>query len=134
MSASNRYSGAITITPPLNTHEIRQVTSAYDWSDGFDAHLRVNRDESTSVEGESVLIYITETADAIVGPEESCSGYDVVEQIQTIVDLFPDRGYAGFIEFDPDPGYGESTPSRYVVRDGRVVEVRPVLTWPEDAR
>lgn len=133
MSADNRYSGEITITPPLNTHEIRQVTDSYDWSIGFDAHLRVNRDEATAVEGESVLIYITETADAILGPEESCSGYDVVEQIQTVVDLFPDRAFAGWIEMDPDPGYGDPVPTRYVVRDRHVVEVRPVLAWPEDA-
>lgn len=133
MSANNDFSGEITIVPPLNVHEIRQVTSAYDWSDSFDAHLRIDRDEATAVEGESVLIYIIETADAIVGPDESCSGYDVAEQIQAIVDLFPDRVFAGFIEMDPDPGYGDSTPSRYVVRDRRVVEVRPVLTWPEDA-
>lgn len=133
MSYSNRFSNAITIAPPLNIHEIRQATARYDWSESFDAHLRINRDETTAVDGESVLIYITETADAILGPAEACNGYDVAEQIQTIVDLFTaGHSFGGFIELDPDPGFGDSTPSRFVVRGGRVVEVKPMLVWPED--
>lgn len=129
MSSSNNYTGAITITPPLTGAEIRHLTALHDWSDSFDAHLRVNEVTEQTADGEIVR----RTADAIVGPEESCSGYDVAEQIQTIVDLYPGRAFAGFIEMDPDPGYGDPVPTRYVVRDRRVVEVRPVLTWPEDA-
>ena len=129
MSANNKYSGEITITPPLTAYEIRHFTAHYDWSASFDAHLRVGEATEQTDDGEVVR----RTAGAIVGPEESCSGYDVVEQIQTIVDLYPDRDYAGYIEMDPDPGYGDPIPTRYVVRDRRVVEVRPVFTWPEDA-
>lgn len=129
MGYSNQYSGAITITPPLTAPEVRHVTAHYDWSDSFDAHLRVTETTEETADGEIVR----RVADAIVGPEESCSGYQVAEQIQTVVDLYPDRVYAGHVEMDPDPGFGDPVPTRYVVRDRRVVEVRPVLTWPEDA-
>lgn len=131
MSYSNRYSGEITITPPLNVAEIRGFTALYDWSDSFDAHLRIDRDESVAVEGESVLITITETADAIVGPDEPCNGHDVQAQIQAIIDMFPGHEFAGHIQVDWDPGFGEP-PVRYVVRDRRVVEVKPQMVWPGD--
>lgn len=130
MAASNSFSGEITITPPLTAPEIRQVTGSYDWSDSFDAHLRITAVTEQTDDGETVR----RTADAIVGPDESCKGYDVAEQIQTIVDLFgASHTFAGFIELDPDPGYGGPTPSRYVVRNGHVVKVEPTLAWPEDA-
>jgi len=126
MSYSNHYSGEITITPPLNRTEIE---FAPDASDSWDAHLRIVRAESTRVEGESVLVFITETADAIVGPEESCNGYEMQEQIQALVDLYPDCEFAGHIQVDWDPGF-EDPPSRYVLRDRRVVEVKPQMVWP----
>lgn len=126
MSASNRYSGAITITPPLTAREIRRAPES---SAGFDAHLRITTVTVQTDGGEATRF----AADAIVGPSESCSGYDVDAQIQTLVDLYAaDHEFAGFIELDPDPGYGDSTPSRYVVRDGRVVEVWPMLVWPAE--
>lgn len=126
MGYSNRYSGAITIDPPLTAAEIRRAPSGEGASVTWDAHLRINKREIDTEQG-SATLYM---ADAIVGPEESCSGYDVAGQIQTIVDLFPDRAFAGFIQVDWDPGFGEP-PSRYMVRDGRVVEVKAQYTWPD---
>jgi Family of unknown function (DUF6205) len=127
MSYSNRFSGAISITPPLTAPELRSFTACYDWDDSFDAHLRVTETTEETADGEIVR----READAIVGPEESCNGYDVQEQIQTVVDLYPDRVFAGFIQADWDQGFGDP-PSRYVVRDGRVVEVKAQYAWPEE--
>lgn len=130
MSASNRYSGAISIKPPLTAAEIRQVESLYGANESFDVHLLTNVRIEQTADGEIVR----RTADAIGGPDEACNGYDVAEQIQTVVDLFAaGHAFGGFIELDPDPGFGDSTPSRFVVRDGRVVEIKPTLVWPGDA-
>lgn len=129
MSASNRFSGVITIRPSLTASEIRRAPSGKGASTTWDAHLRITAETVYTDDGE----FTRYTADAIVGPEEPCNGYDVVAQIQALVDLYADAEFAGFIEMDPDPGFGDPIPTRYVVRDRRVVEVRPVLTWPEDA-
>lgn len=130
MGYSNRFSGAITITPPLTAAEVRQVTGQYDWSTAFDAHLRIASTTVQTDDGEATRY----SADAIVGPGDPCNGYDVAEQIQTLVDLFgTGHEFGGFIQADWDPGFGEP-PSRFYVRDGRVVEVkaRMELAWPAE--
>lgn len=117
MSYSNRFSGAITITPPLTAAEIR--TAPEGASAAWDAHLRIDRREIATDEGEAVIY----TADAIVGPEEACNGYDVEEQIKTLVALFADgHEFAGFIQEDPDPGFDEP-PHRWVVRGREAVHL-----------
>jgi len=129
VSYSNRFSGEITITPPLTAAEIRQ-TPTLDRS--WDAHLRVDRREAETADGTAVAY----TADAIVGPEEPCNGYDVEQQIQTLVALHADRHeFTGYIQEDPDPGFREP-PHRWVVRPHgvvgfEVVKVAPQIVWPE---
>lgn len=124
MSYSNRYSGEITITPPLTAAEIRQTP---DWAEQtWHTHLRVQTTTEQTPDGE-ITRY---TADAILGPDEPCSGYDVKDQIQALVEQFGGgHTFAGHMQVDWDPGFGE-LPTRYVVRDGRVTEVRPQLLWP----
>lgn len=129
MSYSNRYSGAITITPPLTATEIRRAPRDDDAGDEWSAHLRINLREVDTDEGSATLC----TADAIVGPEEPCSGYDVEQQIQALADLYADsHTLTGWIQVDWDPGFGSTPPSRYMLRDGRVVEVKAQYAWPED--
>ena|SRR5258708_9783586 len=55
----------------------------------------------------------------------------MVTDIQAIVDHYGvAHTFAGWIQMQPDPGYGESTPQRYIVVDGRVEIVTPTLAWP----
>lgn len=127
MSYENRYSNAITITPALTAAEIRRAPGGKGAGVAWDAHLRITATVEQVDDGE-VTRY---TADAIVGPEQPCSGHDVVAQIQTLVDLYADgHEFGGFIQVDWDPGFGELL-ARYVVRDGRVATVKPTLIWPE---
>lgn len=130
MSYSNRFSGAITITPPLTAAEIRLAPGGKGASVSWDAHLRIDRRTTDTDLGEAAIY----TADAIVGPEEPCNGYDVEEQIKALVGLFADgHEFAGFIQEDPDPGFDEP-PHRWVVRGREVVMVKPQITWPAGAQ
>ncbi|HZP49647.1 DUF6205 family protein [Actinocrinis sp.] len=123
MSYSNRFTGEITITPPLTHAEIRRAPTL---DPSWDAHLRIDRDEIDTDAG----VMVVYAADAIVGPEEPCNGYDVEDQIRTLVGLYSEgHEFAGFIQEDPDPGFGEP-PHRWVVRGREVVKVSPVITWP----
>jgi hypothetical protein len=132
VSYSNRYSGEITITPPLTAAEIRRAPAGKGASTSWDAHLRIDRREIETDAG-SMTVY---TADAIVGPDEPCNGYDVEQQIKTLVALYADgHEFTGYIQEDPDPGFHEP-PHRWVVRPHGVVgfevaKVAPQITWPE---
>lgn len=124
MSYSNHYSGAITITPPLTAAEIRRAPTL---DTSWDAHLRINREERETDAG-SIVVY---TADAIVGPEEACNGYDVEAQIRGLIILFAEgHEFAGHIQVDWDPGFDEP-PTRYMVRGLEVVAVKPTMVWPD---
>jgi len=127
VSYENRYSGAITITPLLTAAEIRRAPGGVGASAAWDAHLRIDRRE-TETDAGTLVVY---TADAIVGPEQACSGHEVEAQIRALVELFAgDHEFAGHIQVDWDPGFGEP-PSRYLVRGRDVVTVKPRLAWPE---
>lgn len=129
MGYDNRYTGEITITPPLTATEIRHAPSGRGSSTAWDAHLRITATTEDTDTGE-VTRY---TADAIVGPENPCNGYDVKEQIQALIDLYADgHRFTGWVQVDWDAGFRE-LPTRYVVRDGRVAEVQPRLLWPGEA-
>jgi hypothetical protein len=126
MSYSNRFSGAITITPPLTWAQIQGAPKTSD------AELRVIEERTDTETGWTAVM----VADAIVGPDEPCSGYDVEKDIAALVNYVLNhcgkRTLAGHIQVGWDPGFNEP-PSRYVVRDGRVVEVKAQYAWPEDA-
>lgn len=125
MSYSNRFSGAITITPPLTWEQIQSAPKTRD------AELRIIEERTDTATGWSAAMI----ANAIVGPDEPCSGHSVEEDIAALVGYVSDHcgqhEITGHIEVEWDPGFGEP-PSRYVVRDGRVVEVKARIVWPED--
>jgi hypothetical protein len=128
MGDTNRYSGAITITPPLTGAEIRKAPdSVLD-----DVRLKVRETATPTDDGEIVV----RTADAIVPTCDGRSGRSFAEDLQLLVDHLliesPGRVFAGYIEVEWDPGYGLTPPSRYVVRDGRVVEVKAQIVWPDE--
>lgn len=128
MSDNNYYTGEITITPPLTRSQIAKV------QEGFvnitDVKLRVINTEEESNDGNSVTI--TSIADAIIPLTGTYTGRNIVADIQALVDYFGDREYDGYIQVQWDSGYGDPLPTRYQVAEGRVVEIRPELTWPSE--
>jgi hypothetical protein len=124
MGYNTRVTGAILITPPLTAAELRAHPEV---KDGDCAYVQVNEEPVETDEG----TLIRTTGNAIVPwRDEEYKAYDLVEQVQHIVSTFPDRAYEG--RFDC---YGEENPDiwRLVIRDGRAVQIRPQLIWPDEA-
>jgi hypothetical protein len=123
VSYNNRYSGAITITPPLIRSQIDAAPETRD------ALLRVTEERSETPGGYSATV----VAGAIVGPDEPCSGYQVEKEIAALARYCESLGrtVGGYIQVDWDPGFGD-LPSRYYWRGGQLAEIKPTMTWPEE--
>lgn len=128
MGYDNRFTGEITITPPLTWAEIRD---SGDSARITDVRLRIRE----TVQDTDVGQVVTKSADAIVPLEMAHSGHNVEDDIQAVVDHYGPRGHAfgGYIQVQWDSGFDDPIPQRYVVRDGRVVIVKPRLVWPGEA-
>lgn len=128
MSYDNRFTGAITITPPFTWAEICEATGRA--AAITDVRLRIVQNVVDTDTGQVV----TKSADGILPLAEPYSGHHVEDDIQAIVDHYGPRGhaFAGHIQVQWDPGFGDPIPQRYVVVDGRVQTVTPRLVWPGD--
>lgn len=123
MSYNNTYSGAIAISPPLTRSQINDPRIARR----TDVKLRIVEQKTESEDGESFTV--RPVADAIVPLDKEYSGDHLEDDIQLIVDTFPEHGYAGFIEAKWGPGFGEP-PSRFIVKDDRVMRIDAQYRWP----
>lgn len=123
MSYNNRFSGAITVSPPLTRTQINDPRIARR----TDVKLRIVEQKIEAEDGESFTI--RPVADAIVPLDVEYSGHNLEDDIQLIVDTFPEHEYAGFIEAKWDPGFGEP-PSRFIVKDDRVMRIDAQYRWP----
>jgi len=81
MTDSNRYSGAITIVPPLTAAQIRDLDSALKLTD---IALRISEQIEETDSGEVV----TRTADAIEPTCDGLSGRHLVEELAALVGRF----------------------------------------------
>jgi len=123
MGYSNHFTGAITITPPLTRKQIRDA-----YPENFkDIRFRIVERQVESEDGETVTVRTT--ADAVVPLDIEYSGHNLVDEIQAVVDQFGDHEFAGFIEARWESGFGEP-PSRFIVQDGRVVQIDAEYRWP----
>lgn len=127
MSDTNRYTGTITITPPLTAVELRGAPETRD------ARFRIEETTADTEFGRSILC-------VGVGIESNCDGmggrlfdHDVQALVGYVGTLDGPREFAGHIEVEWDPGYGLTPPSRFTVRGGRVVEVKARIVWPDEA-
>jgi hypothetical protein len=123
MGYNNYFTGAITITPPLTRTQIRnsQIEGMTD------VKLRIVETQIESEDGETVTV--RRTADAIVPLDMAYSGHNLEEEIQFLVDALGEHEFAGFIEVQWESGFG-SPPSRFIVKDGRVMRIDAEYRWP----
>lgn len=128
MGYENRFTGEIAITPPLTWAEIRD---SGDSARITDVRLRIRESVQDTDTGQVVIKF----ADAIVPLEMTYSGRNVEDDIQAVVDHYGPRGHSfgGYIQVQWDSGFDDPIPQRYLVRDGRVVAVKPRLVWPGEA-
>lgn len=124
MGYNTHVTGAIRIEPPLTWGEFK--SSPFD---GRDLDIKLRIDEETVETDDGHLT--RKTASALIPSwEESYKAYHLVEHVQRAIDSFPGHGFAGRLECE-----GEEAGDiwRVVIRDGRAVEVRPRIVWPDDA-
>lgn len=138
MSGDVRVTGFITIDPPLTWARARDslwLTTKDDddrnWS-GPGNYREVLLRVMDSARDTDTGIVIDRLVDQIVPAPGETNGYYLTEQIQAIVDeIGPGHTFAGHLECTWRGAPMEVR--RIAVRDGRVVELRPKVTWPDDA-
>jgi hypothetical protein len=127
MAYTTRFSGEIRIDPPIPAEEVAGT--------GFfhEGHRTASKDvrlKVVEVPVDGVPGAYRREAVAIVGLEGGFSCYDAVPHVQEIVNRWgAGRTFTGRLD-----AAGEEAGDvwRLLVRDGRAVEVRPQLVWPDD--
>lgn len=131
MGYKTSASGVITISPPLKWGDVSGSPYLPE---------RVNRDgnwREIQYVGEMTERWtdddqiITRVVTGIepVNPGEPMKRYDLLIQVQDVIDHHPGHTFAGHFEM-----HGEEAGdiARIVVRDGRAENIRPTLVWPDD--
>lgn len=128
MSYKNRFTGEITITPPLTWAEIRDP----DAPRLNDVRLRIDETAADTDTGQVIIRQAVAIAPLEMG---SYSGHEIESDIQAVVDYYGPRGHAfsGYIQVQWDAGFDDPIPQRYIVRNGRVFAIKPQLLWPGEA-
>lgn len=132
MGTPTSVSGTITINPPLSHAELR-------------GHERLCQEERKNDPGHPRQAWIDVSEVVVSGPgedmirregkkirayEDEFSPTTIGKDLQEIVDAFPGHMYLGYLElFSSDDG-GETW--RLVIRDWKVVELRPTTEWPDE--
>lgn len=92
MSYDNRFSNAITITPPLTWPEIEDGPKLQD------VQLRILEEKRTAVVDGVLSEVIVRTCDAVAPLEIAYSGHRIAENIQAVIDHYADHDFSGYIE------------------------------------
>ncbi|WP_037870708.1 DUF6205 family protein [Streptomyces sp. SPB074] len=118
--------GELRITPPLTWPEIRASEYAPGEPHRHDLVLLV-REETVQTE-EGPLLRRTAHALAL-RPIEEYRAYTLVKDVQAAIDAHPGHTFTGYLSCE-----GEETGDlwRVVIKDGRAVEVRPRIVWPDE--
>lgn len=128
MGYYSTVTGEIAIIPPI-PWKILKDSPLLPGSRGRkdrDASLRI---EETTVDTDDGTLIRRVGAGIVPGWDDSYKAYDLINHVQEIVDAFPGHTYAGYLHVE---GREEGIDIwRVYVKDGRAVEVRPEITWPE---
>lgn len=126
MGYITRFTGELTITPPLTWAEIRDSPFSPDrFEDNrLDVKVRVEESEADTDDG---LVIRRPGVALVPAYDDEMRGYDIVEHVQRFIDTYPQHTLSG--RFDCE---GEETGDlwRLEVHDGRAVKVTPRIVWP----
>lgn len=117
-----RFSGEITITPPLTWADFTRLQRP-----GLqDLRIRLHEEVTDTDEGQNRVI----TGVAVApGTSEPFAGYDMVAELQSLVDTYGhSHQFSGHIEATGEEG----DRWRLLVRDGHAVQVYPRIVWPDE--
>jgi hypothetical protein len=130
-----RITGRISIAPPITWGELHDKPWAHQSGNGHypDVVVNLTTTKETTPDGEVFHHAGTE----IITTGHETSAYHLLDELNRIVTTFdatPDgtrRTFTGF--FHVVWAHGDEV-YRVVIRDGRAVEVKPQIVWPEGAR
>lgn len=132
MGYYTRFTGQIDIEPPLMWLEIKDSpflpSRAEAPRDYRDAMFVVDEESIHTDEGvlwRKKAIAVRATA----GDGKQVKAYSIVKHVQEIVDAYPGHAFIGHIEAS-----GEESGDlwRLVVRDGKAIQIKPRLVWPDE--
>jgi hypothetical protein len=124
MSYETRYSGEIRIDPPIPVEALEGTGFTPDRHNTMDVALKVSEIPVDGIPGA-----FRRMAVAVVPAMSRFSGYDIIAHLQRLLDLFGDgRAFTGRFGC---AGEEAGDVWRLEVQDGRAVEVRPRIVWPD---
>jgi hypothetical protein len=125
MSRTNYYDGEITIEPPLIWAQIQKALRNPQIADGWEVSLDINEVTTDTETGTNTI----KTCSRIIpARKDSYKGYNIPSVIQWVVDRFPEHTFSGYIERE---GETVEYAARFMVKDRKVVEIKPTIVWPE---
>lgn len=134
MGYRTRVDGEFQIYPPLTWREIKDSPFSQHHSrsgvvyraKGIDLELVVREEERDTEDGVAFI----RTASRLVMPEiEEYRAYDLVEQVQRVLDMFPGHTFSGELECE---GEENTDIWRVEISGGRAVRVEPKIMWPDE--
>lgn len=126
MGTNSKFSGEITVTPPLTWNEIK-ATQMIDLV-GKDSEVRLDIDERKTDTPDGTLTVKT-CSRIIPTSDQPYRGYYVKEALQVILDQNPGHTFTGYIEARLED---LSSMCRFLIKDGKAVKANPVITWPDE--
>lgn len=127
MGYLTHFSGELRIDPPLTWAEIRdsQFTPERAESARLDVKIRIDEIDVDTDEG-----VMTRRIGVALAPtyEDEMRGYNIVDHVQQFISAHPGHTVSGRLDC---AGEDAGDLWRLEVHDGRAVEVRPRIVWPD---
>jgi hypothetical protein len=124
VSTNSRFTGEITITPPLNWNKIK-ATKLIRLIAQDEVRLEIHEQKTDTPDGELIVKTCSRITPLTDSPYR---GYYVKEAIQAVIDQNPGHEFSGYIEGQLEDG---SYLWRIVAKDGKAHKIEPQITWPE---
>lgn len=120
MGYQARYTGEITINPPLTWEELDGIGSPVITL--TDVRIRCHDEDASTPTARVTII----TGVAVVAAASLGAGYDMVADLQALLDTFGAERFTGHIEATGEDG----DKWRLAIRDGKAIQVHPKIVWP----
>lgn len=135
MGYRTRVEGEFQISPTLTWGEISASPfvrgkpvdgGIFYTARGVDLKLMVDEQEKTTDEG---VTFIRSASRLVMPHVDEYKAYDLVEQVQKVLDMFPDHTFSGKLECE---GEDNTDIWRVEISGGRAVRVEPKIMWPNE--
>lgn len=124
MGYNTRLEGSIKIAPPLSAVELREHPEVSN-SDIRSVAVPVVKQRKDTNDGYTVIL---EGREIVPTTEDEHKAYGLLDELRQYATFYPDHAYSGYIYC-----YGEEQGDiwRVSIKDGKVLEERPKIVWPD---